>query len=272
MYQPPASSFNPAVAATTIDPTDWIALLADLVAALSASIAVDGQTTITANLPMSTFKFTGLGNGSAATDSAALGQVQSGLVGWIASGGTVSAITATYAPAITALTDGMVLAFRATGANTSTTPTFSPNGLTARTIVKSGGVALAVNDIPRANYECLVRYYAASTRWELLNPCPAPGIQSGTTAAATATATTIYTISGTSGAYIVYVNLLGGNDITNYGAWAIIVHDTAGVSLRLTGTNGALMTITSDGGTLIKATQSSGAPQTIEWSVFKISV
>lgn len=89
---------------------------------------------------------------------------------WIAAGGTVDAITATYSPAIPAVTDGMLVSFRALGANTLTTPSFSPNGLTARTIVKCGGQALLAGDIPRANYECHLRYFAASTRWELLNP------------------------------------------------------------------------------------------------------
>lgn len=97
-----------------------------------------------------------------------------GAQNWVAAGGTVDAITATYSPAITALTDGMEVSFRASGANTTTTPTFAPNGLTARTIVKAGGQALFAGDIPRANYEVTLRYMAASTRWELLNPAYGP--------------------------------------------------------------------------------------------------
>lgn len=87
-----------------------------------------------------------------------------------AAGGTVNAITATYSPAPTALVDKMLLWFRATGANTSTAPTFSPNGLTARTIVKQGGTALVAGDIPAANAIMEVVYDATNTRWELLNP------------------------------------------------------------------------------------------------------
>src|SRR4051812_32641487 len=134
-----ASSWVPAVTATTIDPSEFNTLLADLSSALSTSIAVDGQTTITANLPMAGFKHTGVANGSAANDYAALGQVQNSLVGWIAGGGTADAITATYSPAVTALTDGMLLSFRATAANATTTPTFAPNAMTAHTITKLGG-------------------------------------------------------------------------------------------------------------------------------------
>jgi hypothetical protein len=43
--------------------------------ALTASIAKDGQTTPTANIPLGGFRITGLGNGTAATDAATLGQV-----------------------------------------------------------------------------------------------------------------------------------------------------------------------------------------------------
>jgi hypothetical protein len=46
-----ASSFNPAVAATTISATDWNTLLDELEAALSAVICKDGQTTTTARVP-----------------------------------------------------------------------------------------------------------------------------------------------------------------------------------------------------------------------------
>ena len=62
---------------------------------------------------------------------------------------------------------------RAAGANSSTTPTFSPNGLTAYTIVKNGGNALNQGDIAGAGHELLLRYDLGNTRWELLNPSEA---------------------------------------------------------------------------------------------------
>lgn len=85
-------------------------------------------------------------------------------------GGTANAITASYVPAPTVLADKMILYFRATAANTTTTPTFSPNNLTAHTIVKKGGQALAAGDIPGAGAIMEVVYDEANTRWELLNP------------------------------------------------------------------------------------------------------
>lgn len=89
---------------------------------------------------------------------------------WVAAGGSADAITATYSPAVTALTDGLLLSFRASAANATTTPSFSPNGLTARTITKNGGNALVAGDIAANAAEVLVRYNLANTRWELLNP------------------------------------------------------------------------------------------------------
>lgn len=60
---------NPVVTGTTISSTWANNTLNDIATALTNSIAKDGQTTPTANLPMGTFKFTGLGAGSANGDS-----------------------------------------------------------------------------------------------------------------------------------------------------------------------------------------------------------
>lgn len=84
-------------------------------------------------------------------------------------GGTANAITASYVPAPTVLADKMLLYFRAIAANTTTTPTFSPNGLAAHTIVKHGGQPLAAGDIPSGGV-MEVCYNEGLTQWELLNP------------------------------------------------------------------------------------------------------
>jgi microcystin-dependent protein len=46
-YEPPASSWNPAVTLTDIDSGEWNDLLADIISAISQSIAADGQTPTT---------------------------------------------------------------------------------------------------------------------------------------------------------------------------------------------------------------------------------
>lgn len=89
---------------------------------------------------------------------------------YVAAGGTVDAITATYSPAVTALDDGLSLSFMASGANLTTTPTFAPNGLTAKTIVKINATALGAGDIAGSSHICTVRYSSSTDKWHLQNP------------------------------------------------------------------------------------------------------
>ena len=76
-----AGTFNintagqPVVAGTVISDTVFNALTADLATGLSTCITKDGQTTVTANIPMSSNKFTGLSAGTAAGDSVRYEQV-----------------------------------------------------------------------------------------------------------------------------------------------------------------------------------------------------
>ena len=84
--------------------------------------------------------------------------------------GTSDALTANYTPAPTALVNGLTLIVRAAAANATTTPTFSPNGLTARTIVKGNGLALAAGDIAGAGHWLEMQYDSTLTAWVLQNP------------------------------------------------------------------------------------------------------
>jgi len=161
---------GPYVYNTIIDQVEVNAELDDIATALTNSLTKNGETTATANQPMGTYRHTSVGNGVARTDYASMGQLQDGTANWVDGGGTADAITATYAPVITALVDGQICFVRATAANATTTPTFSPNSLTARTIVKNGGTALVAGDIAADGHELILRYLLASTRWELLNP------------------------------------------------------------------------------------------------------
>lgn len=66
---------NPVVAGTTISETWANTTLTDIATGLTNSLAADGQTVVTANLPMNGFKFTGLANGSSAQDSVTKAQL-----------------------------------------------------------------------------------------------------------------------------------------------------------------------------------------------------
>ena len=60
VYSAPGSSF-PAVTGTVIDSTKYNTVITDIGTALTESIARDGQTVITNNIPLSNFKITGSG-------------------------------------------------------------------------------------------------------------------------------------------------------------------------------------------------------------------
>ncbi len=94
-------------------------------------------------------------------------------LGFVANaGGAVNVITATYDPAPVSLYDGLLLWFVATGANTSTTPTFNPNALGAKRIVKNGNNALVAGDIPGAKAVVNVAFSVSNDRWEIVGFIP----------------------------------------------------------------------------------------------------
>lgn len=88
---------------------------------------------------------------------AAIGAVgRLGAATYVVGTGTANTYAAAYTPAITTLTDGMVLRFKATNANTGAS-TFNPNGLGARSIVTNAGAALSAGMIP-ANGDVWLQY------------------------------------------------------------------------------------------------------------------
>jgi hypothetical protein len=93
-------------------------------------------------------------------------------------GGTADAITAAFVPAIAALPTApgsLEVSVRASAANTSSIPTFSPNGLAAKRIVKQNNQPLSAGDIPGAGAWINLRYDATLDRWVLLNPSSGAG-------------------------------------------------------------------------------------------------
>lgn len=94
VYSPPSNSWAPAVGATTISSADWNTLRADLVTALNTCLLKDGQQTVTANLPMATYRHTGVGDAQALTDYASANQVVDNALCY---GGASAAGTDTYA-------------------------------------------------------------------------------------------------------------------------------------------------------------------------------
>lgn len=117
---------------------------------LSNCICKDGQTTVTADLPMATFKHTNVGNAAARNQYASAGQVQDGGLMWAGTaGGTSTVATLTLSPAITAYVAGQRFAFIC--AHTSGTGcTMNVNGVgavTVKTQTNAGLVAISAGDM-----------------------------------------------------------------------------------------------------------------------------
>ena len=104
--------------------------------------------------------------------------LQDGALWSATAGGTADAITATFTPTVTTMGKKLLLV-RATAANISTTPTFSPDGITAKTIVKGNNLPLAAGDVAGAGYWMHLQGDTTLDKWVLLNP--ATGVSSSTT-------------------------------------------------------------------------------------------
>lgn len=99
-----------------------------------------------------------------------------------------------------------------------------------------------------------------------------PGVTSGSNpSVATGVPTTIFTMAGTTGLYLVWGNIQVANVLGTYFSWAVVAFDSLGPSAAvLGGANASTSTITVSGSN-IRYTQNSGVNQTIEWSVMKLS-
>ena len=138
---------------------------------LSNCITKDGQTTITANIPFNSKKITGLANGSARTDSIALGQVQDNTYGTLGTlGGSADTYTASPSPAITAYATGSEFNLKVNATNTGAS-TLNVSAVGAKNIKKYDGagskVDLEAGDLQQDQYYKVIY---DGTDFILLNP------------------------------------------------------------------------------------------------------
>ena len=161
VYTLPAG--NPVVSGTTIQSSWANTTLSDIATALSTCVLKDGTQTLTANIPMSNFKLTGLGAGTASTDSVRLGQLQNSTVAYLTGTAGTNTVTASASPTLTALAAGQV--FRLIPANTNTAATTLQIDSTAATNVFWNGAALVGGEI-RQNVPIEVFY--DGTQYQLI--------------------------------------------------------------------------------------------------------
>lgn len=114
----------------------------DIASGLENCVTRDGQNSPSADLPMATFKHTGVGNAAARNSYAAAGQVQDSSFLWGGTtGGTSTAYTISVSPAISAYVAGQRFAFKL-HTTCGATPTLNINGV--------GAVALKSGTTPTA--------------------------------------------------------------------------------------------------------------------------
>ena len=165
-YNLPQAPFTPG---TVISSTAVNSNFSDIANALTQSLANDGQTVPTANLPMGTYRHTGVGNAVARTDYAAMGQVQDGAGIWCGTaGGTANALTLTPSPAIAAYAAGQVFRFTAGAAANTGATTVAVSGLAA-TAIQANGAALTGGEIA-ANRQYSVLYDGAAFQLQAFAP------------------------------------------------------------------------------------------------------
>ena len=158
------STGQPVVTGTVISSSVFNALTADLATGLSTCITKDGQTTVTANIPMNSFKFTNLAAGTAAGDSVRVSQLQAGSATSLTVTGT-NTYAATASPALTAYTTGNTFSFVVPNSNTSSC-TLNIDSLGAKAITRDGTTALVSGDLV-AGSEVLVVY--DGTQFQVVN-------------------------------------------------------------------------------------------------------
>ena len=137
---------NPVTTGTTISSSWANNTLTDIASALTASIASDGQTVITANLPMSTYAHTGVGVATARTMYGTAGQIQDNTLTYLTTVAGTNVITAVAPVLMSAYATGQTFYFLAAGGNTGAV-TVNINAIGAKSVKKTDGSALVSGDI-----------------------------------------------------------------------------------------------------------------------------
>lgn len=186
---------NPVITGTLISSTTFNTTMSDVATAMTQSIAKDGQTTPSANLPMGGNKHTGVADGTASNQYASVNQAQNGSlisVGSVANVGA-TAYTGSVSPAIASYTDGMMVTWTPNATSTGAA-TMALNGLAIKSIFKGANSATVAGDLV-LNVKTAMIYSAAASGWLLIDA--ASLVSAAPTATTKLTATT-----GTSSNYM----------------------------------------------------------------------
>ena len=237
------SAGQPVVSGTVISSTAFNALTADLGTGLSTALTKDGQTTPTANIPMGTYKITGLGAGTAATDAARVSQIQNFSTSTLITVAGTDTITGTVSPSLTAYTAGQIFSFVVGTTNTGAV-TLNIDGLGAKAVTRTGAIALVAGGMVTGQI-ALVEY--DGTRFQLLDPNAFTDLLiSGALTYGGVTLTNAVTGTGKmvlDTTPTIATPVLTNPTVTNY-VESVVAVGTVGASSTLSLTNGTVQTAT----------------------------
>jgi hypothetical protein len=181
---------NPVSTGTTIASSWANTTLTDIGNALTSSIATDGQTTPTANLPMGNYRHINVGNATDRTMYASAGQVQDSVFTYLSTVAGTNTITANGPVLMAAYATGQILHFIAAGSSTGAV-TININSIGAKSIVRTDGSPLSAGSIVLG---AAVQIMYDGTNFQMLNSLATTS--TGLTSTTTINATTTYTTGG----------------------------------------------------------------------------
>ncbi len=270
------SAGQPVVTGTTITSTAFNLLTADLATGLTTTLTKDGQSTPTANIPMGSFKLTGLANGTAAADAVRMSQLQSNGANYITVAGTADVITGGVTPALTAYAAGNEFVF-VVGSTNTTSVTLNVDGLGAKAITKDGTGALTAGDLTAGDVALIVydgtRFQLVSASYGVsswaggttgLTPASATTgavslagtlvVANGGTGAATLTANNVLLGNGTSAVQVVAPGSSGNLLTSNGTTWSSTAPSGGGVTTFTAGTTGFTPSTATSGAVTLSGT------------------
>lgn len=211
---------------------------------LSQCITKDGQSTLTADIPMSGYKFTNVGDATASNQYATYKQLQTGTISWLGTpGGTVDAMTASPSISLATYSAGQVFQFASIGTNTIAAPTLNISGLGAKSITYRGA-ALQAGDVPATG---VVSVVYNGTTFDMIN-CPINRIlEAKGTTIASATTTDIGAADSD------FIDVSGTTTITGLGSTTTRNHVWVNFTGALTLTHNATSLILPGGLNIITA-------------------
>lgn len=152
---------------------------ADLANEITHSICTDGQSTVTANIPMSGYKLTGLGASTASGDAVRRSDLQLAAASVFSAGGTATAITGTLSPAIAAYAASMRVTMLVTADAAGGGTTLNLNGVGAIAVKRPDGAAIVANDWLIGDYVDLV-YETSTPSWRMARLAAHADVPAGT--------------------------------------------------------------------------------------------